>query len=544
MSSFLGKRFAYGVTVLTLSTVFVKVMGLVYKIPLMHVLGAEGMGYFNSAYEMYTLFFIISTAGIPVAISIMVSESMAKGRIENAERIFRKSLSLLIFIGTLGSLLMCFGAGVISDVINSSGSKLSLVFVAPTVLFISISGAIRGYFQGNGNMTPTAVSQVIEALGRLVLGLGFALVAKSKGLDTDEVAAFSILGLTVGTAISSTYLCIVKFVNSPKRLLDDGYVKKGREIIERLLKLSIPVTVSSVIISLTRIIDMTVLMRRLEAADKISVYGAYSTMALPIYNLPSSLVAGIAVALVPTAVTAVNSLKMDDGNKGVNSAFKLCSIIALPASFGIGVYSRQILELLFSNESEAIALSYPLLKILSVSIPASCLLLVSNSLLQASGRIMYPIYSITAGIVVKTVLSYILIGTSGIGVLGAPISTLVCNLVSVAVSFYFIERYTVFKIDLIASFVKPMMCAFLSTSASVFAFLMIGKAGAGEKMAFLAGVIVCASIYLLLIVLTKTLNDDELSALPFGDRISKINIRNVKNEKRRRNNKTFIKGKI
>ncbi len=544
MSSFLGKRFVDGVTVLTLSTIFVKVMGLVYKIPLMHVLGAEGMGYFNSAYEMYTLFFIISTAGVPIAISIMISESMAKGRIRNAEKTFMKSLFLLVLIGTLGSLFMCFGADLISKAINSSGSRRAIVFVAPTVLFISISGAVRGYFQGNGNMTPTAVSQVVEALGRLVLGLSFAVIAKNKGLPTDEVAAFSILGLTVGTAISCAYLCIVKSVKKQKLSLEDGFTKSSREIIAGLLRLSVPVTVSSVIISLTRIIDMTMLMRRLQGADKISVYGAYSTMALPIYNLPSSLVAGIAVALVPTAVLAVNSFKVGEGNKGVNSAFKLCSIIALPASFGIGVYSKQILELLFSDEYDAIALSYPLLKILSVSIPASCLLLVSNSLLQASGKIMYPIYSITAGIVTKTVLSYVLIGIPQISAGGAPISTLACNLVSVAVSFYFIEKHTVFKINLKDTFIKPMTCAFLATIASALGFLLLGRMGCGEKTAFLIGAFICVTVYLLLIILTKTLDDYELSVFPLGKHLCKINMGKIKNEKRRRNKKPFIEGKI
>lgn len=544
MSSFSNKQFVDGVTALTLSTVFVKVMGLVYKIPLMHVLGAEGMGYFNSAYEMYTLFFIISTAGIPIAISIMISENLARGRIKNAEEVFRKSLLLLILIGTLGALFMCFGADLISKAINSQGSRQAIVFVAPTVLFISISAAIRGYFQGHGNMTPTAISQVVEALGRLILGLGFAVFAKNKGLPTDEVAAFSILGLTVGTAISTTYLCITKGIKKQRAPTGDVYIKSGRKIVMGLLRLSVPVTVSSVIISLTRIIDMAMITGRLYGEDNISVYGSYSTMALPIYNLPSSLVAGIAVALVPTAVLAVNSFKVDEGNKGVNSAFKLCSIISLPASFGIGVYSKQILELLFTDEYDAILISYPLLKILSVSIPASCLLLVSNSLLQASGKIMYPIYSILAGIVTKTVLSYILIGIPKIGVTGAPISTFLCNLVSVTVSLYFIERHTVFKIKFKEVFIKPLSCAFLSTVLSVLVFLAICRLGISERIAFLSSVLVCAVMYLLLILFTKTLDEDELSALPFGDRLCKINMRNIKNEKRRRNKKTFIEGKI
>ena len=164
----------------------VKIIGMVYKIPLMRLLGAEGMGYFNSAYETYTLFFVISTAGIPVAISIMICEGLAAGRLKNVEKIYRSSLWLLICIGTVGSLVMTFGAELLARAIGDGGAVYALSAVAPTVLFISISGAVRGYFQGCGNMIPTAVSQVVESLGKLVLGLAFAFLAKARGLDNSR----------------------------------------------------------------------------------------------------------------------------------------------------------------------------------------------------------------------------------------------------------------------------------------------------------------------------------------------------------------------
>ena len=285
------RQFLGGAAALTASTVLVKLIGLAYKIPLMRYLGAEGMGYFNSAYEMYTLFFVIATAGVPVAISIMVSENVALGKLKNVEKIYRTSLGVLIAVGGIGSLFMGLGAGFLSKCIENPGAALSLAFVAPTVFFVSVSGAIRGYFQGFRNMVPTAVSQVVESLGKLILGIVFASWAKKCGMSAEKSAAVAILGLSIGTAVATVYLCVVK--SRAKLSLECGRLKNACDrvgnLTKRLIKLAIPVTVGSVLVSLTRIVDMVTVMNRLNVSDKVSLYGIYSTMCLPIYNLPSSL---------------------------------------------------------------------------------------------------------------------------------------------------------------------------------------------------------------------------------------------------------------
>ena len=162
-----GKQFFSGVAALAISTFIVKVIGLFYKIPMMAYLGAEGMGYFNSAYDIYSLFFVISTTGIPVAISILVSENMAQRRMRNVKRIFTISIYILGAIGLIGTLAMGLFHRQLAQLINNEGATLCILAISPTVLMICISSAVRGYFQGNQNMIPTAVSQVIEALGKL-----------------------------------------------------------------------------------------------------------------------------------------------------------------------------------------------------------------------------------------------------------------------------------------------------------------------------------------------------------------------------------------
>ncbi len=516
------RQFLGGAMALTVSTVLVKIIGVIYKIPLMHILGAEGMGYFNSAYEMYTLFFVISTAGIPIAISIMISECLAAGRIKNAERIYKTSLWLLVCVGTLGSLVMTFGADFIARSIGDEKASYALVSVAPTVLFISISGAVRGYFQGYGNMHPTAVSQVVESLGKLALGLLFALWAKGAGAVQEKTAGFAILGLTVGTAVSTLYLCLkkVKFRTAIEYTAITNDCDKRGYSLARLVRLAIPVTVSSLLVSVTRIVDMWVLMRRLpEGVEKLAVYGSYSTMALPIYNLPSSLVAGIALALVPSITAAARSGKGERENQLIASGFKLCTLVALPAALGIGIYSEQILNILFAGEQQAIAISAPLLSAISLSVLSCCLIQVCNSVLQAKGKTALPIFSMLIGVAIKVVFAYFLIGMPQIGAMGAPVSTLLCNITAVAIDLYFIEKYTAFETPLSRIFAKPFAASLVSAALSVLSYIIIGRYVSNQGAAFVVAAVIFAVAYGCCLVLLRVFDSDELELLPFGKRL-------------------------
>ena len=185
----MASGFASGVAVLTASTVIVKLIGVLYKIPMLKYLGEDGMGYFNSAYEIYTFFYIIATAGLPVAISILIAKNVEKGNTENVKRVFGVSLAVLSVLGVLGTASLYFGADSFSELIGNSGAAASITAIAPMAFFICISSAVRGYFQGCQNMAPTAISQIIEALGKLVPGLLFAVMAINSGRSVEDAAA-------------------------------------------------------------------------------------------------------------------------------------------------------------------------------------------------------------------------------------------------------------------------------------------------------------------------------------------------------------------
>ncbi len=448
-----GRSFLSGVSVLTLSALAVKVIGLLYRIPLLRYLGTEGMGYFNTAYELYALFCVISTAGLPVAMSVLISAREAEGRFRDTRRVFRVSLLLFAGIGVLGTALLWGLAQPFAALLGSPLSAACMRSIAPTVFLICLSSAFRGYFQGRRTMLPTALSQIIEAAGKLCLGLLFAAYAYTLGMELPVTAAWAVMGLTVGTALSVCYLALCKFVSDRRDrgslpTLPSANEASPRPVLKPLLATAIPVTLSAGVISLTKCIDLALILRRLRvlgytAAEVNSLYGCYSTLAVPIFNMLPSLTASVALSATPALSAAFRKGRegIPEMRRVAASSLRLTLIVAIPASLGLSVFAEDILSLLFRGQPEAVAQATPWLSCLGLSVPAACLITVTGAMLQAVGKANRPILSMLAGVAVKTLLAYVLLGRAGWGMAGAPVSSLVCDTVIVTVNLIFIHRH-------------------------------------------------------------------------------------------------------
>ena len=271
-------------------------------------------------------------------------------------------------------------------------------------------------------------------------------------------------------------------------------------------------------------------------------------MALPIYNLPSSLVAGISLALVPSITNAIESKQKEREKQLVASAVKLSAIVALPCAFGIGVYSPQILALLFGRDAEAIELSAKLLSALGVSAFASCLVQVTNSVLQANKKIICPIISMLGGLFAKALLAYWLVSIPQVGAMGAPVSTLLCNVVSVALNLWFVGKYTSSHIHLSKILLKPLVATTASITASLAVYCAAVRVGIEENVAFLAAMTVCVAFYAYRTVFGRVLDEEECKMLPFGNKITllknSIKLKDKNYEQRRKNSRAFGKEKV
>ena len=532
------KLFLSGVAIMTLSTAIVKIIGLLYKIPMLSYLGTEGMAYFNAAYDIYTMFYMISTAGLPVAVSILISENRVRGNVRNIRRIYRVTVSMFFVIGCAGMLAMIFGSGWFADRIGIDDSSYCIVAIAPTLFLICISSALRGYFQGHQIMTPTAVSQIIEALGKLLVGLFLASWALKKGYSLPVVAAFAVLGLTIGVAVSMLYLIFTKFLfritGKQSALTEDRGLlpERSSAILGNLIKISIPITISSSVMGLARLVDTALISNRLQHigfAQSVanSFYGAYSTLVVPIYNLPPAIITGIALSLVPMLTSAIESGNREKESMVLSSSLRICSLFAMPCSVGICLFSKSILELIFSGQTEAVEIAYPLLSILGISVIFACLMTVTNAILQAYKQERKPIISMAVGAAVKIVFDYLLIGIEGINIYGAPISTFMCNATVMALNFYFIKKYATKFDGLVKLFYRPLAASVLSIGIAFGIYFLIVKNYGASRLYTIASIGIAAILYVIFAMLMRAVDEEDIKMLPGGKRIYSL-LRKIK----------------
>ena len=525
------KNFLSGVLLLTISTVLVKIIGLVYKIPMLAYLGSEGMGYFNSAYEIYALFCVISTAGLPVALSVLVSGAVARGNGERVGRIYRASLTVFLIIGTLGSLIMVIFARQFCRMIQSERAYLSIVSIAPTVFFVCLSSAIRGYFQGYQRMLPTAVSQILESVGKLAFGLALAHYALMRGYDTAMVASFAGWGLTLGTAVSALYLVVEKLRFHPAceaatESKTNEFSEKYREIWRSLARLAIPMTLGASLVSLTKLVDMTMILRRLQSIgyDEIAAneaYGAYTTLALSVFGLLPALVNAIALPLVPILSAAIASGDREKQAEMIQTSYRLTATFAIPAALGVAAYARPILLLLFGHEPEAVAIAAPLLSCLGVSVFLSCMITASNSVLHAYQVVNRPILAMLIGAVVKIVSAYFLIGNASVGLMGAPISTFLCDATVVALNLYFAASLC-HSPSLRKIFARPLWCAVFSIGGSYTLYLILLHRVGEASILTVGCLFLTVAFYLVFSCAFGVIDGESLRTLPMGDKLFSV----------------------
>ncbi len=526
--------FASGVFALTVANLVVKLIGVFLKVPLKATITNVGMGYYNVAYNVYVWLFMIATTGIPVAIAMMVSESRAKGNLREPKKIFRVSLAALTVIGFVGMLIMILASGLISRFYDSVGQQYAIICIAPTLFFICIACAIRGFFQGHQNMIPTAVSEVIEALGKLIVGIALATVAMNYIPDSDPnkfaiAAAMAILGPTVGVAIGMVYLIFKKIffkeeLYNTEYLREDSYtmpVRSNREILKRLLVIAIPITLSSSVMSFTNVVDSMIISNRLqflgiEEIARNDMYGAFTTEVITLFNLPPVLIYPISGSIVPYLSALL--VKNEEGKIKtlLNSSLRVASLIALPCALGMSVLSEAVITLIFGDCHVD---SPGLLSIQAIAVFFMAMLSMSTSFLQAYKLERKPIISMIAGATVKILSSWFLIGNDNIRMYGAPIGSLLCYITIVIFNFYFVAKHIGFIPSFRKVFLKPLFASVLCAGSALGAYkLLEGFIGTGRILTVIS-VMVAAVVYLFAILLIGAVTKDDFDIIPKGEKI-------------------------
>lgn len=482
---------------LTLSALMVKVIGVIYKLPLSYMLSDEGMGYFNSAYTIFGSFYVICAAGVPKAVSILISEARAKGDDALCDKILIFTRRIFFIIGSFFMLLLLILAKPLSLLVGNSGAFESVVSVSFSLVFISISGVMRGYLNGMGRQIPIALCELIEAVFKLSFGLTFAKISILRGLNLQLTAAFAVSGIALGAAASSLflYLCIGR----KKHNKSIGTAYSG-EIFRRVIKISLPIALSSFLMTVTNLIDLSFTMRRLldigyTQESATALYGNYTTLAVPFLGLCIALVSPISVAVLPKLTSAYAKCDLSEYYKNLTHAIALTSFVGAGLTFGCMYFSYDCLSLIFPQNSASIGAPY--LSMLSVSFILAGVLICVNTALEAGGKTSAPLISMGIGAVVKICASYILTGNEKFGIGGAAIGTALFYGTALTVSLIMLFSHTAVKVQIFI----PLITAILSAQASAMCAKIIQQLTksviSGTKETLLVGCIY-AILYLIL----------------------------------------------
>lgn len=479
-------RVLSGVLLLTAANLTVKLIGLIYKIPLTNMLGDEGMGYFNTAYQIYSWLYMLSTAGLPVAMSLTIAECNAKNAIGDKRRLLKYTLAVFSAIGLVVSIMMAIFCRKLAAFISADLSYLCILAISPSLFFICISSTLRGYFQGHSDMLPTALSEIIEALGKLIVGIFLGSYAVRQGLPIHKVAAYSIFGITVGIVGGAILLMIFKAFGRETRFSETKLIsstqsaplseRTGKELFGSLIKIAIPIMLSSSLLSMSSMVDTLVVIRRLRdtgisSTAAVAMYGNYTAYCVTLFNLPPVIIYPIVNALIPEISSARATGDEKSANSAIYSAFRNAALISLPCSFGLSAMSGAVLKLIFSNAAST-EMAAPLLSVLSPSVFLIGVMAVSNAVLQAYGLQNRTLISMLFGAIVKFIGAYLLttlkLGNTYVRMYAAPISTFLFYLTVVAFNFYFITSCTELKLEFKRTYIRPCVAAILcATSASL-----------------------------------------------------------------------------
>ena len=518
-----SSTFMHGAIILLVANIVVKLIGAIFKIPLTYILGEEGMGYFSTSYQVYTWMFIVATAGIPVAISKMISESYAKRRLFEIKNIFSVSIRLLITIGIAGFMLLYFGADFFAgSLLKNPGAAPGIKSIAPAMLFVSLMSAYRGYFQGHQNMVPTALSEISEAIGKLIIGFGAAYLLINKGMEMS--AAGAVLGVSCGGFLGFLILFVIYKKEQNKPIKINGIPRdsetKGR-ILKNLIKIAIPITIGASVFSLTSLIDTAMIMRRLQAfgafthKEANAMWGSYSGYAIPLFNLPPTLINAITVSIVPAIASAYALGDFKKASHTTSKSLKITVLFALPCAVGMSMLSEPILALVYNNTNATSTLSILALAIVFVS-----LVLVTNAILQATGNEMIPVVNMLIGGTAKIIINFYLVANPEININGAPIGTTLCYVIILVMNIIAITRKLKLKLPVTELLIKPGISA--AAMAAVLYFAAPVFQNMGRLIAAAAPICIGAAVYGILIVAVKGISEEDIALLPKADMLTRF----------------------
>lgn len=549
--------FMGNVMIILFAQIVVKLLGIIYRLVITNIsgFGNQGNGYYQAGFNIYTLLLAISSVGIPNAISKMTSAKNAAGDYKGAHRIYKSALILFTVIGVTASALLFFGSGVLSDkVIKMKNARYVLMALAPSILFVCLSSVVRGYFVGMQNMQASSRSQILEQVFKCVLTVGIVVFMSKHTMFPDDsdmnaamMAAGANLATTLATVLSTIY--IFGFYFRRKKGIDEkirtstvsSVPKPLMAMFKSILMISIPISLGSIISAVNRIVDTATITRGIEVAfaSAIPAHGKIDQILNPtitqleneavrlagvlsksdtLLNLPISMNISFATVLVPSISAALTRGEKKEASKFVSYSLLISLLIIMPCAAGFISLAHPIFKLLYPNAADG----WQLLQLSSIALIFIALNQTISGSLQGIGKIFAPATGLLIGCFAKFILNTILIRQPSINIYGAPLGSIFCQIISFAYGYTVLSRNIPVSFSAGKYILKPLGCSAVMGIAAFLIYKALFALTASNIISVFAAIISAVIIYFALILVTHTLNREEIEMLPMGDKLYRL----------------------
>ncbi len=573
------QSFVKGAMILTISIIAVKLIGVIFKVLFANIVDGVGNGVFNSAYELYNVIFTVASAGFPIALSRMVSEYVSKQRYKDVRKLHKLSIPFFVTTGAVCCLLMIALSGTFSRMIGNSAVQLPVIALSPIVFFGCLMSIYRGYFEGMRYMVPTAISEIIESAGKLLVGFSlayavnffataeyqqsgtvFGKIMADETMFNNTLASYTVsaafVGISFGSFCAFLFLMIkyklAKGGITKQQLADSPEAKSNKELFKKLALTAIPIGLGSFVMSIASTIDSILVQNRIvnimetgnghilqslysflepdkfalnasgEYSIQVYLFGCYG-YALTFLMLVTAVTQAFGQSAMPALTSAWTVKDKTLIKKNINTILKLTLLVTLPAGIGLSVLAQPLLTLLFGVRDEVV-IATAVLQVMGIS---SILIATSTpicSMLQAIGRVDMPLKLYTVGMIIKIVINYILVGIPSINIQGAAVGSLVAYLFVSIVGIYIIAKETGVVPDFNKILLKPLFAAICCGVSAFGSNYLISNyiLKSGGRFTVIPSVIVAVIVYTLALLLFKGITEEDLQEMPGGNKIGKI----------------------
>lgn len=533
-------------SILAFAGILVRVIGLIYRVPLNRILGHQGVAYYTTAYDFYNILILLSSQSMPLAVSKIVSEKLGRGEYKGAHKVFKGALLYGLILGIALGSLMFFGADWLATKIYTRPQiALALKVLAPTLTITCVLGVLRGYFQGMGNMVPTAISQFFEQIANAIvsvtaacqLGIYGLSLAKMQNLSEDAsemlknswAAAGGTLGTFAGVVVAVLIVAYILFKNYgkiKKNICADKAqnVENYGEIIRLILFVITPVLISTTIYNISNLLDNPIflnIMEYLKVSEKVSneLWGIYSGEYRLLTTMPIAIAAALSTAMVPSLVRSYAANNNEEVKKKINLAIKFAMIIAFPCGMGLTVLGGPINLMLFNDNTD---IGGKIMVFSIITVIAFSLSTISNAILQGIDRLKVPIKNSAISIVIHLIVLPILLIVFKLNIYAVVIGDFTFGMTVSIFNAYSIKKYTGYKQEIKNTFIKPLICSVFMGLGAISSYKLLFYLLPYNTLCTLVGIVVAVAIYGISLIITKTVTEDELYSMPKGTLIVKI----------------------